>query len=58
MWDEAEQGILLLVKGMDTLIFPFLHTPLSLTRQESQQKMGQGGDVIIFQLTVQWGSGI
>lgn len=58
VWDEAEQGILLLVKGMDTLIFPLLHTPLSLTRQESQQKMGQGGDVIIFQMTVQWGSGI
>lgn len=46
------------VKGMDMLIFPFLHTPISLTRQESQHKAGEGGDVIILLLTVQWGSGI
>jgi len=30
------------------LIFPSLHTLLSLTRQETQREVGQGGDVILF----------
>lgn len=39
------------------LIFPFLHTPLSLTRQETQCAVGQGGDVILFLPTVRGGGG-
>lgn len=29
-------------------MFPFLHTPLSLIRQETQYEAGQGGDMVLF----------